>query len=107
MRRVLPADVARIACVLCATPEREWLGTVQAIFRGSQAGLAHHRKTGKAHPVWGTGSLMAAASDFPKAAEPDFDDDQYCRAWIVVLSELLAYRQASGRQPEAHVTQRA
>ncbi|WP_157440855.1 hypothetical protein [Aestuariivita boseongensis] len=44
--------------------------------------------TGKAHPLWGTGSLMEVARWHPMPPEPGFDNPAYCAAMRVVLGCL-------------------
>ncbi|MEL6207625.1 MAG: hypothetical protein AAFR47_20265 [Pseudomonadota bacterium] len=65
---------------------------ITALIAGADAAHAHARATGGAHPVWGTGSLMSAASSHQRGAEPDFDDEEYCQCWVMVLLALVERR---------------
>lgn len=56
------------------------------LFTSAAQADAHRRRTGKSHPVWGNGSLMAVSAAFIKRAEPDFQDIAYIDAWQLVLS---------------------
>ena len=58
------------------------------MIREAEAGDAHRRETGRAHPQWGSGSLMEVARQRAQAAEPGFDDPAYCDALRVVLACL-------------------
>ena len=46
---------------------------------------AHRRRTGRMHPAWGDGSLMAAALRRRVAKEPSLADEDYREAVILVL----------------------
>ncbi|WP_433989220.1 hypothetical protein SuNHUV7_35510 (plasmid) [Pseudoseohaeicola sp. NH-UV-7] len=52
----------------------------------------HRARTGRVHPFWGNGSLMAAARAHPLAPEPDFDNDSYCACMELVLRALVDWR---------------
>ena len=92
MRRVLPGDVAAVARVLLAVPPAVRPLRVERLIRVAQAADRYRIATGRAHPRWGTGSLMAAASGMHKVVDPGFDDDDYCRAWALTLEALVRHR---------------
>lgn len=58
----------------------------------AEADLAerHRRATGRAHPRYGTGSLMARALARPRRPEPRLDDADYAACLILVLEALSA-----------------
>lgn len=100
MRPLLHGDVAMAARVLLALPERMRPPRIRRLLRRADAADRYRQRTGLAHPAWGSGSLMAAAERMPRAPEPDFDDVDYCRCWILVLSEAMAH-QGSCTGPQA------
>ncbi len=95
MRRVLPGDVAAAGCaLLCAAPSSRPELLRQMLARADAAD-AHRLATGRAHPRWGNGSLMAAAMAKPRLREPFLDDQDYA-ACMVLLFTALMRRGASG-----------
>jgi hypothetical protein len=92
MRRPLPGDIAAVARVLLALPPSARQGRLARLIAAAEAADAHRKETGRAHPHWGTGSLMAAASGMPRAADPGFGDDAYCRCWVLALEALIRHR---------------
>lgn len=50
----------------------------------------HRLKTGHAHPVWGAGSLAAAAMARPRLPESYLDDPEYAECMVEVFQGLLA-----------------
>lgn len=51
----------------------------------------HVAMTGRLHPFYGNGSLMAAARSRVLADEPGFDDLQYCQCFEMVLQSLIRF----------------
>lgn len=98
MRRVLIDDVAVVARVLLATPPSARTLRLARLITMAEAADAHRSSTGRAHPRWGSGSLMAAASGMQKVPPPDFDDEEVCSVWMMILAALVAHRsrQAGG-----------
>jgi hypothetical protein len=88
MRQVLPGDVIQAALVLLATPEPARAGLIrQMLDEAGQADL-YRQSTGRAHPDFGTGSLMSAAMTRPRAREPYWHDADYARCLVMVLRAL-------------------
>ncbi len=54
------------------------------------------RETGRGHPVWGNGSLMAAARRHPARREPALDNNDYCACLALVLETLVEWRAGAG-----------
>ena len=50
----------------------------------------HRAQTGRAHPKFGNGSLMASARRRELADEPFFDDADYCACVVRILTALIA-----------------
>lgn len=59
-----------------------------------QASIAdlHFKRLKRGHPVWGNGSLVAAALRREMAPEPFLDDQEYCSCFVVVFEELIRWR---------------
>jgi hypothetical protein len=58
---------------------------------------ACRRRTGRMHPRWGDGSLMAAALRRPSATEPPLSDPAWCR--LVAYVYLSLAHGAAGTLP--------
>ena len=58
----------------------------------AQAAHRHMDATGRLHPRWGNGALMASARRRRLPPEPGFDDADYRACWQVVLSQIEAAR---------------
>lgn len=94
MRPVLHGDVSAAARALLAVPQPDRGALCVRMIHEAELADRHLERTGKLHPVYGNGSLMAVARNRALANEPGFDDLQYCRCFKMVL-HLLARFQAS------------
>jgi len=101
MRRVLHGDVVAAARVLLATAPERRPGLLGRMLREADAADAHRRATGRAHPVWGTGSLMSAALARTRAPEPYLDDPDYAGCMAQVFEALVARAQNASARTEA------
>ena len=88
-RRNLYSDVAATARAVLAVPPPHRADFCLRLIREAQTADAFMQETGRAHPVWGTGSLMDVARRRELAAERGFDDAAYCQAVRLVLTSLL------------------
>lgn len=95
MRRVLYGDVSNAARVLLRVPEAARARLCARLLAEAEYADRHMRRTGRAHPLWGNGSLMAAARKRMLAPEPGFDDPDYCACFEMVLQALI--RRAADR----------
>lgn len=95
MRRVLYGDVSSAARVLVRARPEDRRRLCDRLIGEAEAADRHMRRTGRAHPLWGNGSLMAAARKRVLAPEPGFDDPDYCQCFEMVLRALI--RRAAGR----------
>jgi hypothetical protein len=105
MRRILAGDVAAAARALHAVPAAARAARLAELIARAEVADGHRAATGRAHPLWGGGSLMAAARAEACGPEPDFDDECYCVCWVMVLEGLLAHRAGLRGQPEAQEMQ--
>ena len=95
MRRVLYGDVRAAARALLAVPQEARPGLLVRLFAEAEAADAHRLATGRAHPLFGTGSLMSAALGHAVAREPYLDDPAYA-ACMARVSEALVARAGEG-----------
>lgn len=92
MRPVLHGDVAAAARALLSVPEMDQRASMLEMLEHASVADAYYKRFGRGHPVWGNGSLMAAALCYDRAAEPFLDDPSYCRCWVVVFEALILWR---------------
>lgn len=90
MRRVLHGDVVAAARALLAAPPARRAALIARLIDEAEAADAHRRRTGRAHPVFGTGSLMSAALSRPCASEPYLDEPDYAACMVQVLEALIS-----------------
>ena len=90
MRRVLYGDVTAAARALLAAPPETRDRLLVRLFAEAEAADAHRRATGRAHPLYGTGSLMSAALAHTVAREPCLDDPAYAACMADVFEALVA-----------------
>ena len=92
MRPVLHGDVVAAARVLLTVAEDQRRGVMRDMLERASVADAYYKRFGRGHPIWGNGSLMAAAMVSDLAAEPFLDDPDYCNCWVVVFEGLIHWR---------------
>lgn len=92
MRPVLHGDMTAAARALLCLPERARSGAFDRMLLEAEAADKYRKKKGLAHPIWGNGSLMAAANTRPQAPEPFLDCVEYCGILALAFERLLAWR---------------
>lgn len=90
MRRVLHGDVRAAARTLLAAAPAARAPLLNRLFDEAEIADAHRLTTGRAHPDYGTGSLMAAALAHPVAPEPYLDEPAYAACMALVFEALIA-----------------
>ena len=87
---VLPQDVSSVARALLAVPARERSNLCQTLFDRADMAAVHVARTGTLHPIWGNGSLDAAArhSMGRLYQEPLWSDVSYINCLRIVLAVL-------------------
>lgn len=93
MRRVLHGDVTAAARAMLAAPAEARARLLTRLLVEAEAADAYRLRTGRAHPLFGTGSLMSAALAHPVTREPYLDDPDYA-ACLARVFETLAQRRA-------------
>jgi len=96
MRPLLHGDVSTAARALYAAPAEARPRLCRRLIAEAEAAAAHLDQTGRLHPFWGNGSLMAAARQRPLPSEPGFDDLDYCRCMETVLTVLIDHLSMRG-----------
>ncbi|KIC29613.1 DUF7742 family protein [Leisingera sp. ANG-M6] len=99
IRPVLPGDVSAVARALLAVPESARLALCRRIFGGAAEAAAHCCLLGRLHPLWGDGSLSAAARRYALADEPFLDDPAYLDCTRLVLRELASVLETGREGP--------
>lgn len=92
MRPLLASDVSAAARALLAVPEVERPAFCARLLEEADAADRYTRHQGRIHPVWGNGTLRAAAFAHGLAPEPGFDDPAYCSCFSIVLNALARRR---------------
>ena len=85
MRPVLHGDISSASRALLAVPVRERAPLARRMIHEAEVADRHVLSTGRLHPEWGNGTLMAVARRRPLAVEPDFDNAEYCRCFELML----------------------
>lgn len=88
MRTAFYGDVSAAARVLLRLPAAERLNCVRELMRQADGADRYVRRKKKLHPEWGNGTLRDVAMRNAPAAEPSFDDTDYCACFAMVLSQL-------------------
>lgn len=104
MRPVMMGDVIAAARVLCAARVGDRAALMRRLLRAASLADRHRRRTGRAHPAFGNGSLMAVARRRSSPAEPPLHDPAYLDCLCIVLAALRA--DAAVVQPRAQSRQR-
>ncbi|WP_212525979.1 hypothetical protein [Actibacterium sp. MT2.3-13A] len=92
MRPVLQGDVIAAAQAVLRLPEGEREAALRAMMARAAAADAYRKRLGRAHPLWGNGSLMAVARRGPLPPAPSLSDREFCRCLALVYEVLIAWR---------------
>lgn len=76
--------------MLLALPDRKRAAAMVALIEAARLADRYRKRTGRAHPVYGTGSLMGAAAARRQLPEPWLDDPEYLECLAVVIAALRA-----------------
>ena len=92
MRPVLHGDISAAARALLTAPQAERDRLCSRMIQEAEMADRHVGQTGRLHPLFGNGSLMAVARNRRLADEPSFDDLQYCQCFETVLRHLIRFQ---------------
>ena len=82
-------DVVAAARVLFCTTPSERKAVLRRLLRQAQTADQYRLACGRAHPLWGDGSLMVAALKHSPPKEPQLDDLDYCDCMAQVFEALV------------------
>lgn len=99
MRRVLHGDVTAAGRALLAVAPAARPALLVRMLAAADTADAYRQATGRAHPLWGGGSLMAVALARPLGPEPFLDDPDYAACLALVFSALVARSAEQGAGP--------
>lgn len=85
---LMHGDAVAAARVLLRHPRERRPWVLHRMLAEAALADAWRRRTGRMHPLWGDGSLMAAALRRPAACEPPLSDPSWCRLMAYVYLAL-------------------
>ncbi|SPH17634.1 hypothetical protein DEA8626_01158 [Defluviimonas aquaemixtae] len=93
MRPLTHGDVAVAANAVRSLPSDARCAEVLRFLDRAHAADLFRKRTGRAHPFWGDGSLMGAVlKGSPVRAEPFLSDPEHLSALAVVIETLLDWK---------------
>lgn len=97
MRQVLHQDI--VALARCLGPVSK---ACRRKFALVQIGLAHAAdlyriRTGRAHPVYGNGTLMSCLAGLPRGDEATFDNLDFAECMVHALEAVIGFRKGLKR----------
>ena len=92
MRRCLPGDLFEAAALLAASTEPSLL--ISRMVDQADAAHRYAKRFGRAHPIWGNGSLMARALAEPGPRNYAPGAPAFLQALAVVSASLAAHKSA-------------
>jgi hypothetical protein len=92
MRHLAPSDLTAAARALLplAPPERP--RAMARMIAEAEAADRYRKRAGRAHALWGNGTLEAAARGREIAPQPSLSDTDYLSCLAEVLDALVAHR---------------
>lgn len=88
MRPVHIADLDMVTRHLLALPPNDWAQTAKVIVEHADLADRFRKRTGRAHPQYGSGTLASAIMRHVNAAQPARCDTLYLDALDVVVNAL-------------------
>lgn len=101
MRRTLHGDVISAARVLVGVPPERRRWVLERLFREAEHASRFVQQNARMHPIYGDGSLLAAALRRCPASEPWLDNADYCSCLVLVFEAHCS----KSFQPRAQETQ--
>ena len=89
MRPLFPGDMDHAVRVLLATDESARGRRAAEILHRADIADRYRKRLGRAHPDFGTGSVLSATGGMAKADLPDRCDKRYCEALPSFLTAYL------------------
>jgi len=98
MRPVMHGDLTGLARhLLTLPPDQRPAACAQALDQADAADR-YRKRLGRAHPLWGNGTLMARARVLPVPREPALCDPAYAACLMLVLAKLMQRRAHAAMQ---------
>ena len=88
----MPGDLDCAVAVVMGQPPAARAEVAARLLYQADVADRFRKRLGRAHPVYGTGSLMSAALGWPDAPSGRVYDASYCAALIVVLTAVQDWR---------------
>ncbi|MCA0202835.1 MAG: hypothetical protein LCH92_00715 [Proteobacteria bacterium] len=95
MRPVTLTDLAAAARVLLALPEQQRRAGMAALIAGAEAADRYRQTTGRLHPAYGNGTLLAAALAHPAADPATPGAPEYLACLALATGVLVGQRSLS------------
>jgi len=93
LRTITHGDVAAAAHAIAAVPAVRRAEILHRLLDKADAADRFRRRHGRAHPLWGNGTLMAAALPLvPASAEPFAGERAYLECLGQVIEALLLWK---------------
>ncbi|PKP75670.1 MAG: hypothetical protein CVT84_01800 [Alphaproteobacteria bacterium HGW-Alphaproteobacteria-6] len=93
MRTITHGDVVAAARAIAAVPAGRRAENLRRLLDKADAADRFRKRHGRAHPLWGNGTLMAAALPMvPAAAEPFAGERAYLECLGQVIEALLSWK---------------
>lgn len=92
MRPVLQGDVIAAAQAVLRLPGGKRAGALRRMMDRAAAADSYRKRFGRAHPLWGNGSLMAVARRRALPPAPPLSDREFCRCLALVYETLIDWR---------------
>jgi hypothetical protein len=92
VRPLLPGDLDCAVAVVMGQPPEARAGVAALLLAQADLADRYRKRLGRAHPAFGTGSLMSAALNWPEGPRRRVYDASYCAALIVVLTAVQDWR---------------
>ena len=93
MRGLAHSDLVMLARRLLGLPEATWEGTVRQMLDRAHTADLYRKRKGRAHPLWGNGSLSAAVMAQGRVPpEPFLSDRRYVAALGAAIDGVMLWR---------------
>ena len=89
MRAPTASEVVLLARVLSRVSARDRLASAASILAETDSADLHRRRTGRAHPAFGDGSLMTRCSLLCPPPEPLADDREFLACLALAANAVL------------------
>lgn len=89
MRAIHLSDLNLAARTLLAVPDQARVGTMQCLVNAARVADKFRKRTGRAHIVYGNGSLGSACQHREKVKMPDRCDVEYLECLGIAIEQII------------------